>query len=210
MKRLFLLYLLLIVAGCKQAEPTPVAESDRYTGSFRAAAKTTPVDGPAIELASVQRYIDTVVTPLDDSSIRTAYPEVTDSHADRIAPERRVVRLHAFLTAVRKEDDGDYHCILSDTATSGPNIIAEASGLPTESAGQLLAEARKSVETIVGPAGMDVAQEKYQILSPPVPVVVTGSLFYDSEHKPNTIGPAGHKAVTMWEIHPIHSIEPDR
>jgi hypothetical protein len=38
----------------------------------------------------------------------------------------------------------------------------------------------------------------------PVPVSVTGSLFWDGEHRfPNNVGPEGLRPTKAWEIHPI-------
>ena len=38
----------------------------------------------------------------------------------------------------------------------------------------------------------------------PVAVSVTGSLFWDGEHRfPNNVGPEGLRPTKAWEIHPI-------
>jgi hypothetical protein len=43
----------------------------------------------------------------------------------------------------------------------------------------------------------------------PVPVLVTGSLFYDIDHKPGVVGsftPPRRVPATAWEVHPIIEI----
>jgi hypothetical protein len=41
----------------------------------------------------------------------------------------------------------------------------------------------------------------------PVPVTVTGSLFWDGEHRfPNNVGPKKLKPTKVWEIHPIKQL----
>jgi hypothetical protein len=43
---------------------------------------------------------------------------------------------------------------------------------------------------------------------PPVPIRVTGSLFWDVDHEdPPYVGPNDFKPKTAWEIHPISDIE---
>jgi hypothetical protein len=57
-----------------------------------------------------------------------------------------------------------------------------------------------------------VVTQRYFRPYPTPKVVVTGSTFYDAEHSPGSFGPTSshgqpaRKAVTQWEIHPVHSI----
>lgn len=36
--------------------------------------------------------------------------------------------------------------------------------------------------------------------------VLKGSIFYDIDHSPGSIGPTGLRANTSWEMHPIHDL----
>jgi hypothetical protein len=41
----------------------------------------------------------------------------------------------------------------------------------------------------------------------PIPVRITGSLFWDVDHAPGAVGPDDLKPGTSWEIHPVSAIE---
>ncbi len=41
----------------------------------------------------------------------------------------------------------------------------------------------------------------------PVPVRITGSLFWDVDHPPGAVGPGDLKPQTAWEIHPVSAME---
>jgi hypothetical protein len=49
--------------------------------------------------------------------------------------------------------------------------------------------------------------ESYFRPQPPVPVRVTGSLFWDVDHENELVGPADFKPTSAWEIHPISAID---
>jgi hypothetical protein len=38
-------------------------------------------------------------------------------------------------------------------------------------------------------------------------VKVTGSLFFDVDHKAGSVGPTGMRPKTAWEIHPVSDIQ---
>lgn len=44
------------------------------------------------------------------------------------------------------------------------------------------------------------------LYEPPIPVLVTGPLVYDIEHRPGAVGPASVRPDTSWEIRPVESI----
>lgn len=180
------------------------------TPGFREKPKTTMLPDTAKEFANVKAYIAGVVTPLNDNAVKSKFPQVKKTSTDRVAPEKHVVKVHAKLYAVRLEEDNDFHCILGDSET-GPYITAEVSGLPKHGDTAGFVSVRKQLRQLIGSAGADEATKKYHRPSPPIPVVVTGSLFYDAEHDPGTVGPINQgagkparKAVTQWEIHPVH------
>jgi hypothetical protein len=186
-----------------------------FAGRFRAQAKTTKVSGAPKVYASVQEYLEDVVSPLNDHDVREQFPEVKNRDAGRVEPEKHPVRVHAKLYAVRLEADKDFHCIIGD-GESGPYITAEVSGLPRQGATTAFVGVRKQLRQLVGNSGIEEAKRRYHRPSPPIPVVVTGSLFYDAEHPPRSIGPnasgpsrPARKAVTQWEIHPVHTIVRD-
>lgn len=67
--------------------------------------------------------------------------------------------------------------------------------------------ARKQFLDLLADKGFGVPTAvKYKHYSPPIKVDVSGSLFFDVDHRGGTIGPATRPAMTAWEIHPITSI----
>jgi hypothetical protein len=186
-----------------------------FDGKFRRVAKTKLPPGPAREYASVQEFVDQVVTPLNDQAVRQQFPAVFNKTADRVAPERHKVRVHALLYAVKLEGDEDLHCILGDIEPT-PYITAEVSGLAAPQTTGTLVRVREQLRSLIGETGLQKSKSRYFRPEPPVPVMVTGSLFYDTEHDPGQIGPnasgpgkPARKAVTQWEIHPVHSMVRD-
>jgi hypothetical protein len=203
---------LLLVATVATASPQGDTDTLSFDGSFRKTPKTTMLTGQPTEYQSIQAYIAAVVTPHTDASIKQQFPSLKQSSTNRIALEKKVVKVHCKLYAVRLEDDKDFHCIIGDSDT-GPFINAEVSGVPASGSTAPFVAIRKQLRTLIGNAGVETSKARYYRPSPPMKLVVTGSLFYDAEHQPNTVGPAadnqGHraaKAVTMWEIHPVHTM----
>ncbi len=47
---------------------------------------------------------------------------------------------------------------------------------------------------------------RYTKYDPPIHVTLTGSLFFDVDHKAGTVGPAGLQPDTAWEMHPLSDI----
>jgi hypothetical protein len=130
---------------------------------------------------------------------------------NRVADEKRNVQVNAYIYAFRKEDDNDYHVILGDPpGTPNPQYLnAEVSGIPitgTDAIRNTLWTVRRAFKQTFqledeGPAS-------YFRPDPPVPVRITGSIFWDVEHPPpNTVGPRDFSPGTAWEIHPISAIE---
>ena len=121
--------------------------------------------------------------------------------------EQRNVTLVAYLVATKKETDNDFHMILATTADgAGPYLTAEVSGLPrmgTAADKATLTAARQQYRVVM--AGL-VPGKNYKLVDPPLPITVTGSLFYDMDHLPGVVGTGSFKPDTSWEIHPVTSI----
>ena len=54
--------------------------------------------------------------------------------------------------------------------------------------------------------GKEPGKRRYTQFDSPIHVTLTGSLFFDVDHKAGTVGPAGLKPATAWEIHPVSDI----
>jgi hypothetical protein len=131
--------------------------------------------------------------------------------ATRFPQEQRNVTVNAHLWYIRKETDNDYHLILGSTDGSVADettryMTAEVSGLPAN--GDDLATLRQVRAQFVALVGSLPGSDRYEALTPPLSIRVTGSLFFDGDHQAGEIGPTGHRPQTVWEIHPVSDLEP--
>lgn len=199
---------------------TSVAPGDAFGGLYRKDVKTAVwrVNGavvPAVPLVDIPSLLASV--PPDDT-MRQQYPALdmpansTDAQKSaapsaRYPEEQRNVTVPAFLWYVGKEADNDYHLILGSTADNTATYMnAEVSGLP---AGGVdidgLSQARTQLVGLLG--GHEPAPGQYHPVTPPLSVRVTGSLFFDGDHRPGEVGPVGHQPKTVWEIHPVTDLQ---
>jgi hypothetical protein len=192
--------------------------AEEFRGQYRAQAKTEYVvtDG---QLAPVEQFEDlealkASLIPQIDQIMRYLYPHLSEAEADashRVPEELHNVSVIAYIHAVKHENgpagDNDFHVMLgsSPTPDTGLFLTAEASALPVDGPQRvLLAHARQELLSVIGPCHCD---NRFMRVSPPLRVRVTGSLFFDGAHSIGAVGPQYAKPFTVWEIHPILSIE---
>ena len=199
----------------ERAEPLPKTitapqdAEDIFRGKTRAAAKLSIATAQEQTYDSISALIATLQS---DDDMKNHDPPITkDKDSDRVAEEKRNVTVRAFIYAFRKEADNDYHVILGDDPNSDnvQYLNSEVSGLPT--GGPFKARLTQVRSDFKGHFPADVlehAKEFYVTFPTPIPVRVTGSLFWDIEHPPPyTVGPTAHKPRTAWEIHPVTKID---
>ncbi len=174
--------------------------SQIFSGKARAAAKLSYAAAP------YQTYATT-------SDLRASFPTdavmmssgLTSSSA-RIPSEKRNVSItKAYLYGISREGDDDFHCIVGDV--NGTKLVnCEISGLPPTTASSY--KAIKTVrDYVIKYFGSDFCVKSgYTLFQPALPITIKGSLFYDIDHKPGTVGPAGFHPPTSWEIHPVNDI----
>jgi hypothetical protein len=181
---------------------------DTFTGTDRLLPKTTIVDAEVEDFATVAALVNQVLTKNSDETM--ANMGITRSTDTRVDAEKRNVRVNGFIHAFKKEGDNDYHVILGDgpNAESAVYLNVEVSGIPvggtTANRKQLMAVRDQFKQTFnlsaSGPKG-------YKRPNEPIPVRITGSLFWDVDHPPGAVGPGDLKPKTAWEIHPVSVIE---
>ncbi|MDB5307555.1 MAG: hypothetical protein JWO38_1757 [Gemmataceae bacterium] len=196
----------------EQARPATVtgagiAGDDTFTGTDRMLPKTTILAVEVEEFATVAEIVDQLLTKSPDAMMEGMVTKTSDTRA---AAETRNVRVTGFIHAFKKEGDNDYHVILGDGAGAEPAVFlnVEVSGIPvggTAANRKRLVAVRDQFKQAfnlgaTGPAG-------YKRPDEPVPVRITGSLFWDVDHKPGAVGPSDLKPKTAWEIHPVSEIE---
>jgi hypothetical protein len=191
------------------AEAARAAPGDIYIGHDRKAAKLSVASGSSDEFPLVQNVLATL---RPDDEMRHYHPPITrDADSERVTEEQRNVAVDAYLYAAKKEsNDNDFHLILGDDPSlgDGPYMNAEISGLPTDGPFRSkLTTARGQFKDLINLSESQLpGTGQYERYEPPIPVRVSGSLFYDVDHLPGAVGPAYAKPDTAWEIHPITAI----
>ena len=183
-----------------------VSSRDVFRGTARKRAKISIAEAQVEEFGSLNDFLGSV--PSDDDMIDR---DISNSaHSGRTDEEMRNVRFPAFLFATNKPNDNDYHVIIGDESES-PTLLmnVEISGLPTfprdstfttQEDATRLGNVRRFYQSALGdhlPTG------PYVRFFPGIPVEITGSIFYDTSHRPGQVGPRGLRPETSWEIHPI-------
>jgi len=186
-----------------KAGPRGPSTPEIFSGSFRAAAKTSFVSGQVETFGT----LDSLFGPLpQDNKMTQQFPKLVVKQGNvtpRVAPEKHSVNVPAWIYWVAPESDQDFHVILGSTAQLTSTTIfmnSEISGLPVANPTKSpFPQRRSDIRTILAKHenvnGLFVA---------PVPVQVSGSLLWDGEHTaPNNVGPKGLRPTKAWEIHPI-------
>src|SRR5262245_42085922 len=187
---------------------------DDFIGNDRMVAKTSIASGPNQTFAPLGDLLYELITNHPDDQMRNRNPPMKrDPDFDRVAEENRNVTVPAWLYAVKKEDnDHDYHLIvgsdpnsptirymnmeISALPLSGPN--RDALRVPT----QALKDFLQNNNHLIGSSG-------YLRFEDPVPIRVSGSLFYDIDHAPGIVGSFKEPRRvpdTAWEVHPVTEI----
>jgi hypothetical protein len=197
----------------EETRPAPVTaagipEDDTFTGTDRLLPKTTIVQTEVEDIGTVTALLDQLLTKCPDEKM--ADMGITRTTDKRVDAEKRNVRVTGFIYAFKKEGDHDYHVILGDglDAESAAFLNVEVSGIPvggTNANRKQLIQVRDQFKEAfnLGPTGPDLYKRPHE----PIPVRITGSLFWDIDHKPGVVGPDKLKPKTSWEIHPVTTIE---
>lgn len=173
--------------------------NDFFVGHDRTIAKTSIAQAPIQEFNSLLELFSTLPP---DEFMWNHKPKITRAYNSlRVIEENRNVLIrNVFIVAIYREDDNEFHVIISDLQGNFMNI--EISGLPTPDSPyyQNLLYVRNKFKSKFGNI---CSVKKIKI---PIRVIIVGSLFYDVDHKPGIVGPKGMKPKTSWEIHPITDI----
>ncbi len=178
---------------------------DDFAGTDRRAAKISIAQGAAQDFADLKQLLDSLAP--DDDMIDHDPPISQDASSQRVAEEKRNIRVRGFLYAASRESDNDFHFIVGLDPDAAPAYMTmELSGLParTSAAFAPLDAARAAYKTFVQG---DLPGAGYHHYDPPIPIEVEGSLFFDIKHAHGTHpGPAALRPDTIWEVHPISKI----
>ncbi|MDB5389314.1 MAG: hypothetical protein JWM11_4960 [Planctomycetaceae bacterium] len=178
------------------------SNTENFAGHDRKKPKTSISTAPVEDFTDLAALLASL-TP-DDQMLNHTPPVLKDPDFDRVAEEQRNVRVSGAIAAIKKEPDNDFHVILASTGSASADFMnIEISGLPTTGPNRApLAAVRASLRQFLTANGVNVTSS-YIKFNPPIPVTVTGSLFYDIDHAPGVVGPSGMRPKTSWEIHPV-------
>jgi hypothetical protein len=134
-----------------------------------------------------------------------------DWNFDRIGEEQRNVRVVAYLFAVAKEKDNDFHLIVDDDGDiqDGAKMNVEVSGIPSDSPDvATIRRVRNDFKAhFEGDPPTKYTDASGRFPFRPKRVLIEGSLFFDTDHPAGTVGPEGYRPKSAWEIHPVRRIE---
>jgi hypothetical protein len=175
-----------------------------FEGVDRAIAKTSFATATTYTYSTFSTFRNTLQT---DAFMR-GLNIPRNSNSNRVSQENRNAKFNAvYLYALKKEADRDFHLILGD-ANLVSLLNCEASGFPATT-GTAYTAIKAVKDAITARFGSNLcSQSSYLKFNPAVPITsMKGSLFFDVDHAAGTVGPAGFRPTTAWEIHPINAIQ---
>ena len=190
---------------------TAATAPNDFNGTSRRKAKTSYLAGTPTVYQSV-RELRTSLTP-EKTMLSLDIPYGMGSeNSDRVTQEMHVVRVTAYLYAYTKEKDHDYHLMVGDAPSDSARMFMnmEVSGLPVTGPYRAkLSDVRSRFKDFFGLG--DQGPQNYVPVNPPMPVRITGSVFFDMDHAlpQNYVKYNGFEPKSGWEIHPITDIELD-
>lgn len=181
------------------------AGSENFAGTARKCAKTSIANAQEEEPSTLDELLASLRS--DRSMIDRTPPISHAATSDRVAEETRNVTVDAFLYAASREEDNDFHLIIGNDRRGSQRqyMNVEISGLPAS--GPFVAPLKAARSQFKGFFAGELPENSYDFYEPAIPGQVSGSLFYDIDHRPGAVGPASLKPRTAWEIHPITDIE---
>jgi hypothetical protein len=185
--------------------PGAAPSGDNFHGTAREAAKLSMADSTPQEFPDIGALLDSL--PSDESMRAKDISKAADS--GRLPEEMMQVTITGFLCASSKESDNDYHCIVGvDPSATARFMNVEVSALPPSGSEFLAAirAARNQFKAFFSSGENALPTSGYEKYNPPIPVKITGSVFFDVDHIPPAVGPTGMKPQSAWEIHPVREI----
>ena len=190
----------------EQPEAAP-AGTDNFTGTDRKAAKISLSKAKPQTFATLGPLLDSGLFIPDATMLSRNPPIPKGAASNRVNEEQHNVTVTALLYASAKESDNDFHCIIGTPMGQAVRFLnVEVSGLPAS--GAALAPLKSVRDTFKAFFGANLPDPLlgYSIFNPPIPIQITGSIFFDIDHPAGTIGPPGMHPTTAWEVHPLSKL----
>ncbi len=187
-----------------------VSDGEHFAGAARKAAKTSFAAAPVESFTAPGALLDTILQGVDPSANDQAMRQNVNARSPRAPEEQRNGTVTAFLYATKKETDNDFHLLIGDNPNGGDGRVmtAEVSGLPNPDDGLTpqFQKVRDAYKAFFADTGQALPDERYVRFSPPVPITITGSIFFDVDHKIGEVHSGTIVPETVWEIHPVSDI----
>ena len=185
-------------------------DGEHFTGTDRRAAKTSFASGDAHVFDSPGAVLDSILHGQDPSTNDATMRATLNESSPRGPAERRNVTVTAFLYATKKETDNDFHLLIGGNPNGGTGrfMTAEVSGLPvtTNASTPQFQRVRDQYKEFFRSTGQELPGSSYRIFSDPVPVTITGSIFFDVDHKIGEVHSRNAVPESVWEIHPVSDL----
>jgi hypothetical protein len=184
--------------------------SKYFDGRARCEAKISPAatTADAISIADLSKKFKDFITD-------GTFDNMTSDDVRTTNEEHNYTLTNVRIYAIKREEDEDFHMIVgpADVQNQGDLINVEISGLPKSTAPgfKTIKKVRKQfsdeltgIEKIAGSKWSN-----YIFFPDGIPVKITGSLFYDVDHRSEKVGPSGVQPPTCMELHPVTDIQFD-
>ncbi len=193
-----------------------------FTGHYRKNSKISIVRSASGDIVAAQHFAnlrDLLNDLPPDATIRSKYHLTTSNVSnviqERVDEEKKNVEVDCWIHAIKFEDhskgagnDNDFHIIVgsSSNPATAKYMNVEVSGLPSTD-GKDKDAIRGTRTKLLSMFPGKHFTDHFTLITPARHVTVRGSLFFDGGHAAGAVGPNGKNPTTVWEIHPIVSIE---
>jgi hypothetical protein len=186
------------------------SDGEHFAGRARKAAKTSFAVAPVESFSSPGALIDSILRGTDPADNDREMRRKLNADSPRAPEERRNVTVTAYLYATKKETDNDFHLLIGDDPGGGDGrfLTAEVSGLPNpdDDLTPQFRKVRDQFKAFFAATGQELPGDRYVRFRQPIPVTVTGSVFFDVDHKIGEVFSGNIRPETVWEIHPVSDL----
>jgi hypothetical protein len=186
------------------------SDGEHFAGTARKAAKTSFARGAPRAFGSPGAVLDSIFRGEDPRTNDSTMRGKLNESSPRSPEEERNVTVTAFLYATKKETDDDFHVLIGDNPNGGDGrfMTAEVSGLPApdNATTPQFEHVRNQFKEFFRTTGQELPGSNYRIFSDPVPVTITGSIFFDVDHTIGEVHSRNAVPESVWEVHPVSNL----
>jgi len=197
---------MLLGPMCPSVDPEQKCKTNVFEGCIRGNVKTSMLTKQPDHFKTVADLL--AVLP-GTAAMKSKGISSVETSARDITENRNVLVESAYLFAIYKEDDNDYHMIVGSSSNLQTAVLMniEISGLPRSASAETKTKfknARARIENVSYFKNIPCKPSPIKLLGTPIVLKnIKGSLFWDSQHSGGGIGPASASPKSAWEIHPV-------